>query len=109
MIILTTSTSAQTFSCIPRGTFDGLTIMDEQTNVAQSITIDAQTYGDYVSSVTATFNLIEGRFYSLTLLNGTDVMYKDKIFCTDKSIVNVSVNDGQYVSNATANTFIVYE
>ena len=53
MIILTTSTSAQTFSCIPRGTFDALTIMDEQTNVAQSITIDAQTYGDYVSSVTA--------------------------------------------------------
>lgn len=109
MIILTTSTSAQTLNCIPRGVFDTLTITDEQTNETQVVAIVSQTFGDYVSSVTAVFNLIEGRFYSLNLLNGSDVMYKDKIFCTDKSIVNFSVNDGQYVSNATENTFIVYE
>jgi len=109
MIILTTSTSAQTFNFIPRGAFDTLTITDEQTNVPQTITIVSQTLGDYISSITAEFDLQEGRFYSLTLLDGADVVYKDKIFCTDKSIVNFSVNEGQYVSNTTANTFIVYE
>ena len=109
MVILTTSTSEQTFNFIPRGAFDTLTITDEQTNVPQTITIVSQTLGDYISSITAEFNLLEGRFYSLTLLDGADVVYKDKIFCTDKSIVNFSVNEGQYVSNTTANTFIVYE
>jgi hypothetical protein len=109
MVILSTSTSEQTFNCIPRGAFDTMTILDEQNNTTETVAITDIVYGDYVTAVSAEFTLLEGRFYSLTLLNGTDVMFKDKLFCTDKALVNFSVNDGQYISNATQNTFIVYE
>lgn len=109
MIVLTTSTSAQTFSFIPRGEVDTMIIIDEQTNVPETIDIDSQTTGDYVNTITATFALVESHTYNLKLLNGTDIVYLDKIFCTDQPIVTFSVNNGEYVSNTTSNTFIVYE
>ena len=86
-----------------------MTILDEQNNTTETVAITDIVYGDYVTAVSAVFDLKESRFYSLTLLNGSDVMFKDKVFCTDKPIVNFSVNDGKYISNATTNTFIVYE
>lgn len=109
MVILTTSTSEQTFNCIPRNAFDTLTITDEQTKETTTVNIISSAIGDYTSTVTAIFNLVEGRFYSLTLLDGTDVMFKDKLFCTDKSIVNFSVNEGKYISHTSSNNFIIYE
>ena len=86
-----------------------MTILDEQNNTTETVAITDIVYGDYVTAVSAVFDLKESRFYSLTLLNGSEVMFKDKVFCTDKPIVNFSVNDGKYISNATTNTFIVYE
>ena len=109
MIVLTTSQSSQTFSFIPRGSFDTMILTDDQTNVPVIVTIDNSTQGDYVNTITAFFDLIEGHFYDLVLKNGTDIVYKDRIFCTDQNIVNFSVNNGEYTSNTTANTYIVYE
>ena len=110
MIVLTTlSILPQTFSFIPRGSFDTMILTDDQTNTPVTVTIDSSTQGDYVNTITATFNLIEGHFYDLVLKNGTDIVYKDRIFCTDQNIVNFSVNNGEYTSNTTANTYIVYE
>ena len=109
MIVLTTSTSSQTFSFIPRGSFDTMILTDDQTNKPVPVTIDSSRQGDYVNTITATFDLIEGHFYDLVLKNGTDIVYKDRIFCTDQNIVNFSVNNGEYTSNTTANTYLVYE
>ena len=36
------------------------------------------------------------RFYDLTLKEGGNVIYKDKIFCTDQTISNYSVNNAEY-------------
>lgn len=55
------------------------------------------------------FNLKENRFYTITFLNGDEVKYKDKIFCTNQDTVTFSVNKDNYVSNTTTNEFIVYE
>lgn len=109
MIVLTTSTSPQTFSFIPRGEFDTMILTDDQTNEPLAVDIDSSTQGGYVNTITATFELTEGHFYDLVLKQGTDIVYKDRIFCTDQSIVNFSVNSGQYTSNTTSNTYIVYE
>lgn len=109
MIVLTTSTSAQTFSFIPRGSFNTMIVTDDQTNTPVTIAITSQTIGDYVNTITASFALKEGHFYDLVLKQGTDIVYKDRIFCTDQNIVSFSVNNGQYTSNTTSNTFIVYE
>jgi len=110
MIVLTTDITPQTFNLIPRSsTFDLVQITDELTN--KTVVIDTYTFteGDYYSTLESEFNLVENRFYILTIKNGSATVYKDKIFCTDQSLVTFSVNNGQYVSNSTTNEFIVYE
>jgi hypothetical protein len=110
MIILTTSTSAQTIVFIPRSSsFNYVAITDDQTNETVQITGYTYTNGEYYDTLQATFNLEENHFYDLVIVNGAVVVYKDRIFCTNQSIVNFSVNNGQYTANSTSNTFIVYE
>ena len=110
MIVLTTVLTPQTFNFIPRSsTFDLVQITDELTNTTVIIDTYTFTEGDYYSTLEAEFNLVENRFYILTIKHGINTVYKDKIFCTNQSLVTFSVNNGQYVSNSTTNEFIVYE
>ena len=110
MIVLTPSTSAQTFSFIPRfENYTTMAITDEQTNVTTTVTITSSTQGAYVNTITATFALVDNHTYTLLLSNGSTICHKDKVFCTNQSIATFSVNNGQYTSNTTTNTFIVYE
>jgi len=110
MIVLQETNDPQTFSFIPRSdSYDALFLTDDQTNVEIEVTIDDSVIGDYINTITATFDLIEGHFYNLVLKDGADVVYKDKVFCTNQPVVSFSVNNGQYVSNSTTNDFIVYE
>ena len=110
MIVLQETNDPQTFSFIPRSdSYDALFLTDDQTNVEIEVTIDNNVVGDYINTITATFDLIEGHFYNLVLKDGSDVVYKDKVFCTNQPVVSFSVNNGQYVSNSTTNDFIVYE
>jgi hypothetical protein len=110
MIILTTSTSEQTFVFIPRShVFDYVGITDDQTGVTTQITGYTHTVGDYYDTLEAEFNLVENHFYDLVVVNGAVVVYKDRIFCTNQNVNTFTVNNGQYVSNSTTNEFIVYE
>ena len=110
MIVLTPSTSPQTFNFIPRdNTFNVMELTDDQTNITVAVAITSSTVGDYINTITATFGLIEGHFYNLVLRVGTTIIYKDRVFCTAQSLVTFSVNNNQYVSNSTTNDFIVYE
>lgn len=110
MIVLTSDLRPQTFNFIPRSSnFDLVEITDELTN--KTVVIDTYTFtqGDYYSTFEAEFNLVENHFYILTIKKASETIYKDKIFCTNQSLVTFSVNNGQYVSNSTTNEFIVYE
>jgi hypothetical protein len=110
MIVLQETNNPQTFNFIPRSdSYDGLFLTDDQTNVEVEVTISSNTIGDYINTITATFDLTQGHFYNLVLKDGSDVVYKDKVFCTNQPIVSFSVNNGQYTSNSTTNDFIVYE
>jgi len=117
MIVLTPSGSQQTFSYIPRVLGNAVNespatmiITDEQTNTPISTQAFFFGYGGYVNTITHTFSLIEGHFYTLELKNSSnDIIYKDRIFCTAQPLVTFSVNNNQYVSNSTTNDFIVYE
>jgi hypothetical protein len=109
MIILTTELT-QTFNFIPRSSnFDLVQITDELLNTTVVIDTYTFTQGDYFSTLESEFNLVENRFYILTIKDGNQTVYKDKIFCTNQSLITFSVNNGQYVSNSTTNEFIVYE
>jgi len=115
MIVLTPASGNQTFSCIPRNdTWNVMELTDEQTNEVFTITVINRTTGAYVNTIEGNFNasqleLIEGHTYTLVLRVGTNIIFKDKVFCTAQSLVTFSVNNNQYVSNSTTNEFIVYE
>ena len=110
MIILQEVGTAQTFSFIPRSnTYNTLTITDEQTNVSTNVTIASSVVGEYYTTITATFSLKQGHFYTLKLKQNTDVVFYDKVFCTNQSIPVFSVNNGQYTVNTSNNDFILYE
>lgn len=110
MIVLTTDTEAQSFVFIPRvPSFTTVEITDDQTN--ETVTIEDWTFteGDYYSTLEAEFALVENHFYNLEIKKNAEIVYRDRILCTNQPIVQFSVNNGQYVSNSTSNTFIVYE
>jgi hypothetical protein len=110
MIILQETATAQSFSFIPRSSaYNTLQITDEQTGVTTNVTITSSVTGSYYDTITATFSLEENHFYTLTLKQNTDIVYKDKIFCTNQTIPTFSVNNGQYVVNTSNNDFILYE
>lgn len=110
MIILNTNNiSTQTFPLITRGgTITDIILKNEQTNVSINLTF-TETAGTYYAIIEAIFDLIENNFYMLTCLDGNDIIYRDKVFCTDQAIVTFSVNNAQYTSNTTTNEFLVYE
>ena len=111
MIILTTeNVNTQQVYFIPRSTiFNSVKITDEQTNVTTTINSYTFQAGDYWCSLAAIFNLKENHFYTIEIKNNSDIIFRDKIFCTDQGTSTFSVNNAQYTSNTTTNEFIVYE
>ena len=106
MIILTTSTDTQELRFIPREyTADSILLTDEQDNT--SVTIAGSfSQNSYYLTADISFTLIEGRFYTLSVLNGTKIVYKDKIFCTDST--NYSINKNKYTQSDSTNEYITY-
>lgn len=132
MIILTTSTSEQTFRVIPRSYPEDviITLRDDSTNEVTTYTIESAEWDDnndfwqladydwnFGSNIftekgylviTNTFALTENRFYDLTITNESNVIYRDKVFCTDQTISDYSVNDGVYTTeNTYDNDYII--
>ena len=95
------------FTCMPREyvTSAFMTIRDDSTNVTVDYTlvprvggvgnilIDKDTYAIYNDTYS---NLVEGHFYDLTIYSDiakTNVIYKDRIFCTaQKAEINANNN-----------------
>jgi hypothetical protein len=110
MIILQEIATEQTFSFIPRSqTYDSMFITDDQTNTEVEVTISSSTNGDYYDTISATFDIKQNHFYDLTIKNGSDIVHKDRIFCTNQPVATYSVNDGEFTSRASNNEFIIYE
>jgi hypothetical protein len=109
MIILKQQGTAQTLKFIPR-TYgaDTIILRDETTNELQTISASF-SLDKYYLKTDAIFNLLENTFYNLTIKNGVEVVYKDRVFCTNQNIVNYTVNKNEYVANVTNNDFIIYE
>ena len=117
MIILTTSATAQSLSVIPRSyesTFT-LSVRDDSTNVEKTYSItNAVNSGNYLN-----FNnifdpiLVENHFYDLKLISNGEVIYKDRIFCTDQDIDQsnndyYNLNSNEYLDyNGYDNTYLV--
>lgn len=107
MIILLESTNEQSISFIPR-TMDAtsLLIRNESTN-EEAILMPDFYKNDYYITCNAVFDLKENHFYQLSVFNNDDVVYLDKIFCTNQTASTYTINKDTYVT-ASGNT-IIYE
>ena len=111
MKVLTTSSSAQTFDVIPRTYVASYTMKLRDTSKNDEVfssTVSASDNGNF-KRISATISpvLKEGRYYDLTLLNGSATVYRDKIFCTDQTINQnnnnyYDINSGQFTFDETA-------
>ena len=96
----------KTFKVIPRQFINGainVKLTSESTGADINVSPTASTDGNYMTFTIAFGTLTEGDFYTLEIKDGTVVIYKDRVFCTDQTINQVnndyySVNDGEYTS-----------
>lgn len=100
MIILQESALAQEVKFIPTrlATANKLYLRNESTNVEveYAITCTAESFYLKFSKIMA---LEQGHFYTMTIKNNTDLVYIDKVFCTNQNIDTYSVNNDQYVAH----------
>jgi len=109
MIILKEQNTPQEFSFIPRELNATTIVLRNETTNVETI-INTEFYlSDYYLTVVSVFDLKENTFYNLTVKNNNDIVYKDKIFCTNQDLDTYSVNKNEYVSNVTTNEFKIYE
>jgi hypothetical protein len=109
MIILKEQEAAQVLKFIPRSYgADTIVLRNETTNEIQTISATF-TLDSYYLSTSKIFDLKENTFYNLTIKNGVEVVYKDKVFCTNQVLKDYTVNKDEYVAHATNNDFIIYE
>lgn len=107
MVILKSSALTQTFKVIPREYLaDSIVIAGAEGSTTYSVT--ASQSGRYLTW-DKIVTLIEGQFYTLTVLNGTDVVYKDRIFCTNQTIADYTINNGEYTETASNNDFVIID
>ena len=117
MKVLTTSLNPQIIRVIPRRYPDDLTIRlrDDSTNeittyalesaewnytdeLWEALNVDWNSLGEYYEEngyliIQNSYSLVQDRFYDLELIDELgDVIYKDKIFCTNQDIDTYSVN-----------------
>lgn len=109
MIILKEQGTSQTFKIIPRSyTADRMELKNETTGETTSYDITV-TQTDYYAVISKIVTLKEGNFYGLTVYDGVDIIYKDKVFCTNQTVSTYSVNNNEYTNVTTDNEFIIYE
>lgn len=114
MIVLTTSSTSQTFKIIPRDyDVDSIILTDDITgNTIEADGTYTQT-GDFLVCECSFIGLNEGRFYTLRAYNDTDVVYKDKVFATNQGINQLlkqkyDINKNQYTEQETSdNDYII--
>tara|TARA_R110000787_G_scaffold276245_1_gene385148 strand:+ start:317 stop:658 length:342 start_codon:yes stop_codon:yes gene_type:complete len=111
MIVLEESASAQTINFIPRQFVSGdsynVTIINETTNTeVYNVDTTAITEHLYHNQFSAVFPVKQDITYTIKV-TGSEVVYKDKIFCTNQSdVTSYSVNENAYIFNDTDNEFI---
>ena len=109
MIILKESVLSQTFKFIPRVyEADTLVLKNETTGVEVVYEI-TPTIDRYYLVVSEILDLEQDTFYQMTIKNGLEVVYKDKVFCTNQNVDSYSVNNNTYVSVSSNNDYITYE
>ena len=105
MIILKETTNNQEFKFLPRkNTATSLVIKGVEGSNTYNFT---PTFDSYYMVASGVFNLKENQQYSLTVLDESEVIYKDRIFCTNQAVDSYSINKNEYKETSSNNDFII--
>jgi hypothetical protein len=109
MIVLQELATAQEFKIIPRElSATSMVITNELTDVSTTYAI-TPTIDRYYLVINKIVNLQQNNFYTLSVLDNTDVVYKGKIFCTNQTIPTYTPNNNEYTTYPSNNDYITYE
>lgn len=109
MIVLQETVSSQEVKFIPRTyAADTIILTNETTKVSTTYSVTSSIDGYYLS-VTDVFTLEEGNFYRMVVKNGSNEVYRDRVFCTNQTISDYSVNNAEYDNYDSNNEYITYE
>ena len=105
MVILKEQGTSQSFKIIPRvNQADSLVVKGVEGSTSYSIT---PTFDRYFMVIAGIFTLKEGQQYSFDVKNGTEIVYKGRIFCTNQTIADYTINSGTYTERTSNNDFII--
>ena len=107
MIYLQEIGTAQTFKVIPRSYIaDSMVITNEYSNESTTYAI-TPTIESYYLVVEKIIALKEDNSYTIKILDGTDIIFYGKIYCTNQNITNYSINLDTYVQHTSNNEFVI--
>ena len=100
MIVLRETNSAQSVRFVPtrRNAGNKLYLRNESTNVEVEYDITC-TQTSYYLTFSKVLALKEGHFYTMTIKQDSELIFRDKVFCTNQTIGTYSVNKDEYVQN----------
>jgi len=100
MIVLKEIGTAQTVQFVPtrRNAGNRLFLTNETTNVTTEYSITC-TQVSYYLTFSKVLALKEGHFYTMIIQQDDELIYRDKVFCTNQTIGTYTVNKDQYVQN----------
>jgi predicted small secreted protein len=110
MEILTTSSSSQSIKIAPRkdAASPTLTLKNKSTRKTSTVSVAKTTEGEFMK-LTGTFSLKEGEQYSFTVKDGSDIIYRGLIFCTDQTELDkYFINKDEYVSEDSYDNDFVF-
>jgi len=97
MHILQVSESSQSIVIIPRSFPASVTLqlVDESKNTTATPSVSVASSNGFMT-LTGTFSLVNNRFYTLKVLDGSTLIYRDRVFVTsqtefDKFTVNQNI------------------
>jgi len=112
MIILKEQETAQTLNAIIYGSdADTIVLRDEETNIETEIEA-VFSIDKYFVTTSVIFPIKESKYYTLTIKDSTrndDIVYRDKIFCTNQKIEDYTINHEQYTQHVTTNEYKIFE
>lgn len=109
MIVLQEIATAQEFKVIPRTLIaDSMVITSETTGVSTTYAI-SPTADRYYLVIEKIVVLKENNFYTLEVKDGSDTVYRGRIFCTNQAISTFTVNNNEFTSYSSNNEYITNE
>ncbi len=114
MIILQETNLAQTIRFIPREYSSTMTYSVKIVSETENKNIYSQNFSNnfqsvkYYYEIMSGFSLKQDNFYMIEITDDSDnVVFRDKIFCTNQQISDYTVNSNTYTTHSSTNEFII--